>query len=109
MATEHTIEVTDATWTAEVVQSDVPVLVDFWAEWCAPCKALSPIIDEIAGETTGKLKVAKVDVATNQQIAGQLGIRNLPTLLVFSGGTVKEQMVGAMSKADLQQKIAAHI
>ena len=96
-------------WQSEVLGSDVPVLVDFWAEWCGPCKAIAPTLDQVADECAGKLKVAKVDIEANQNLASQFGIRSIPTLLVLKGGTVQEQMMGAVSKAVLMDKLAPFI
>lgn len=109
MSAENIVQITDKNWQAEVIDSKTTVLVDFWAEWCGPCKAISPILDELAGELDGKLKIAKVNVDDNQKLAGQFGVRSIPTLLVIKGGKVQEQMVGAMSKANLKQKLATHL
>jgi thioredoxin 1 len=103
------VEVTDANFQNEVLKSDLPVLVDFWATWCGPCKMIAPIVEEIAGEYSGKLKVGKVDVDSNQQIAMQFGIRSIPTLLVFKGGKVVDQLIGALPKKALIEKISKHI
>ncbi len=103
------IEITDATFAQEVLQSDIPVLVDFWAIWCGPCKMIAPVVEEIAVEKAGKLKAAKMDVDKNQQVATQFGIRSIPTLLLFKGGRVVEQIVGAVSKASLLSKIEPHL
>jgi thioredoxin 1 len=103
------IELTDANFDAEVLKSDKPVLVDFWAEWCGPCKMIAPVVEEIANELDGKLKVGKVDVDSNQQVAMKFGIRSIPTLLVFKGGKVAEQLVGAVPKKNLMDKLANHI
>ena len=101
--------VTDATFKAEVVESQTPVLVDFWAIWCGPCKMIAPIVDELAGELDGKLKVAKVDVDANPNISIQYGIRSIPTLLIFKNGIVVEQIVGAVQKRHLLDKVNPHI
>ncbi len=89
------IELTEEIFEQEVLKATVPVLVDFWAVWCGPCKVIAPIVEEFAAEYEGKLKVGKVDVDNNQQIAMQYGIRSIPTLLVFKGGKVVEQIIGA--------------
>jgi len=95
------VHVSDATFDAEVLNSDVPVLVDFWAEWCGPCKMIAPILDEIADEYDGKLKICKVDVDSNPDIPPKFGIRGIPTLIVFKGGNVEATKVGALSKTQL--------
>lgn len=100
---------TDATFDEHVKSSDVPVLVDFWAEWCGPCKMIAPILDELAEEKVGKIKVAKVNVDDNQELATRFGIRAIPTLLLFQGGKVKETMVGMTGKKDLERKLASYI
>ena len=92
----------------EVVQSDKLVIVDFWAEWCGPCKAIAPLLDEIVKELDGKVKIVKVNVDEEQQLAQQYGIYNIPTLLFFKGGTVREQVVGTAAKKVLVEKINAH-
>jgi thioredoxin 1 len=103
------LEVTEATFENEVVKSGLPVLVDFWAIWCGPCKMIAPIIEEIAGEKTGLLKVCKVDVDKNRGIATKYGIRSIPTLLLFKNGQVVEQIVGAASKPNLLNKLEPHL
>lgn len=103
------IEVTDSNFQNEVLKADKLVLVDFWAEWCAPCRMIAPIVEELAGEYDGKLKVGKVDVDANQQVSMQFGIRSIPTLLLFKGGKVVEQIVGAVPKRALTEKITKHL
>lgn len=107
MSNQNTINVTEATFTEEVIQSGQPVLVDFWAAWCGPCKMIAPILDEIADDYAGRAKVAKVDVDANQQLAHQYGIRAIPTLLVFSGGEMKDQITGFTSKEAITAKLDA--
>jgi len=105
MAGQAIIEVSDATFDQEVLQSDQPVLVDFWASWCGPCKALGPIVDEVATQYNGKLKVAKMDVDRNQATPGRYGIRGIPALLFFKGGKVADQIVGYVPKDTIEQSI----
>lgn len=102
------IIVDDSNFQGEVLQSDKPVLVDFWAIWCGPCKMIAPTIEELAKEYDGKLKVAKMDVDANPKTAMQYGIRSIPTLLIFKGGQVVEQIVGAVSKRHLIDKVTSH-
>jgi thioredoxin 1 len=98
---EHIHYVTDATFEAEVLQAQQPVLVDYWAEWCGPCKMIAPILDEIAAEYAGKLKVAKVNIDENQATPAKFGIRGIPTLMIFKNGNVEATKVGALSKSQL--------
>lgn len=108
MASEHVINVTETTFDAEVLKSTTPVLVDFWAEWCGPCKMIAPVLDEIATEKAGAVKIAKVNVDHAPGLAAQFQIRAIPTLLLFKGGQVREQVVGGgTSKSDLIAKIDA--
>ncbi len=103
------VEVTDSNFQTEVLKSDKPVLLDFWAEWCGPCKMIAPVVEELANEYDGKLKVGKVDVDSNQQTSMQYGIRSIPTLLIFKGGKVVDQLVGAVPKKVLAEKITKHL
>lgn len=97
--------VTDTTFENEVLKSDVPVMIDFWADWCGPCKMVAPVVEELADDYDGRVKVAKVDVDSNPQIAGKYGIRSIPTLLFFKDGEPVNQAVGAVPKQVLQEKI----
>lgn len=99
------INVSDAEFENEVLKSDGPVMVDFWAEWCGPCKALSPIVDEVANEMSGKLKVVKVNIDENPEAPTKYGVRGIPTLMVFKGGELMETKVGGMSKTQLNEWI----
>ena len=101
----NVFEVTDETFEESVISSDTPTVVDFWAEWCGPCKMIAPILEELADENIGKFSVGKLDVDNNRETAMKYGIRSIPTLLVFKGGEVAEQIVGVMPKDALQQKI----
>ena len=101
--------VTDATFDSEVLKSSTPVLVDFWAEWCGPCKMIAPILDEIATEYKDKLRVAKIDIESNPQTPPKFGIRNIPTLILFKNGTVEAQKVGSVRKPDLKSFLDAHL
>lgn len=103
------IELSETNFEQEVPKTNLPVPVDFWAAWCGPCKMIAPIVDEIAGEYESKLKIGKVDVDNNQQIAMKYGIRSIPTLLVFKNGKVVEQIVGAAPKKSLVEKLSKHL
>ncbi len=109
MSYSEVINVSSQNWQAEVMQSKTPVLVDFWAQWCGPCKTIGPILDELASELSGKIKIAKVDVDSNQDLAQMLSVRSLPTLLVLKEGVVQEQMVGGTTKAKLNDKLTQYI
>jgi thioredoxin 1 len=106
---EHIVHVTDQTFEPEVLRSDLPVLVDYWAEWCGPCKAIAPILDEIAREYGGKLKVAKLDVDANVEVPKKYNIRGIPTLMLFKNGNVEESIVGARSKSQLTAFLDSNI
>ncbi len=107
MASQNVVTVTDANFEDEVVKSSVPVLVDFWAPWCGPCKMIAPILDEIASERNGTVKVAKINVDDSQGLAAKFGIQSIPTLILFKNGAKVEQMVGARGKRDLLDKLDA--
>ncbi|MCH9028974.1 MAG: thioredoxin TrxA [Bacteroidetes bacterium] len=102
---EKIIQLTDDSFEADVLQSDKPVLVDFWAEWCGPCKMIAPIVEEIAVEFEGKAKIGKLDVDSNQQTSINYGVRSIPTLLIFKDGEVKETIIGAVPKAKVVEKL----
>jgi thioredoxin len=99
------VHVTDASFEADVLNADGPVLVDFWAEWCGPCKMIAPVLDELAGEYAGKIKICKMDVDSNQGTPGKFNIRGIPTLIIFKGGSAEATKVGALSKAQLVEFI----
>lgn len=103
------LEITDRTFKESVLQSDKPVLVDFWATWCAPCRMLSPVIEQLHNEFEGKAVVAKVDVDNNQQVALEYGIRSIPTLLIFKNGEVVDKIVGLSPKEVIVEKLSAHL
>ena len=106
---DNIVHVTDASFETEVLGADVPVLVDFWAEWCGPCKMIAPVLDEIANDYAGKLKVCKIDVDANTETAPKFGIRGIPTLMIFKGGNAEATKVGALSKTQLTEFIEGSI
>lgn len=101
--------VTDDNFEAEVLKSDVPVLVDYWAEWCGPCKVIAPVLEEIAGEYAGKMKICKLDIDANENTPPKYGIRGIPTLMLFKNGAVEATKVGALSKSQLTAFLDSNI
>ncbi|GAB6050722.1 thioredoxin TrxA [Hydrogenophilus islandicus] len=106
---EHIHHVSDATFDQEVVKSELPVLLDFWAEWCGPCKMIAPILDEVADAYAGKLKVCKLNIDDNPETPSKFGVRGIPTLMLFKNGNVVATRVGALSKSQLTAFIDSHL
>ncbi len=105
MASDNVVHVSDANFEQEVLKSPQPVLIDFWAPWCGPCKAIAPVIDELAGEYAGRLKVVKINVDDNPEVPARYGVRGIPNLLIIKGGEVKQQIVGAVPKGQLVRAV----
>jgi len=99
------LEVTDETFETEIMNSDLPAIVDFWAEWCGPCRMVSPMVEELANEYKGKIKVAKMNVDQNRQTPARFGIRNIPTLIFFKGGEVAKTIIGAQPKSSIEEEM----
>lgn len=106
---EHIVHVSDSSFADDVLKSAEPVLLDFWAEWCGPCKMIAPILDDIAKDYAGKLKVTKINIDENQQTPAQFGVRGIPTLMLFKGGNVEATKVGALSKSQLIAFLDTHL
>ena len=109
MSSELIKHVSDASFDSDVMQSDKPVLVDYWAEWCGPCKMIAPILDDVSKEYSGKLKVAKLNIDDNQETPAKFGIRGIPTLMLFKNGNVEATKVGALSKSQLTAFIDSNL
>ena len=109
MSSELIKHITDDSFTADVINSPVPVLVDYWAEWCGPCKAIAPILDEVSTAYDGRLQIAKMNVDENREVPAKFGIRGIPTLMLFKGGELAATKVGALSKAQLVAFIDGHL
>jgi len=99
------LQVTDGDFEEEIIKSDIPVMVDFWAEWCGPCKMVGPVVEELAQEYKGKIKIAKMDVDANRETPAKFGIRNIPTLILFKGGEVAKMIIGAQPKSHLDEEL----
>lgn len=109
MAIDTILEVTDSSFDQSVLKSEQPVLIDFWAAWCGPCKALAPVVDEVATAYSGKIKVGKMDIDSNPSTPQRYGVRGIPTLLLFKGGQVREQIVGLVPRETIEKAINKHL
>ena len=107
MASENVKEFTDQNFDEQVIKSDTPVLVDFWAEWCGPCRLLTPTIDRLATDYNGRVKVGKVDTDSNREVSARFGVSSIPTVMIFQGGQIKEKLVGLRSKRDFKAALDA--
>jgi thioredoxin 1 len=105
MASDQIVILNDGNFAQEVLESDIPVLVDFWAEWCGPCRMVAPVLDKLAGEFQGRLKFTKLNVDENRATANEYGIRSIPTMIVFKDGKIKDQIMGALPEAKLRQRV----
>jgi thioredoxin 1 len=105
----HPVAVTDGTFQSEVLEAPTPVLVDFWAEWCQPCKMVAPILEKIASDQEGRLKIAKVDIEANPALTNEFGIRNIPTMILFKDGQAVEKLLGFMPERRILEKVEPHI
>jgi thioredoxin 1 len=99
------LHVTDGTFDEEIINSDIPAMVDFWAEWCGPCKMVGPVVEELAQDYKGRIKIASMDVDQNRQTPGKFGIRNIPTLILFKGGEVAQTIIGAHPKSHIEEEL----
>lgn len=106
---DNIVTISDSSFDADVIKSDLPVLVDFWAEWCGPCRMIAPLLDELAEEYAGKVKVCKMNVDENAEVPAKFGVRGIPTLLLFVNGEIKAQQVGAVSKNQLREFVDANV
>lgn len=109
MASDKVVVVTEDNWESEVLKSETPVLVDFWAQWCGPCRMVAPVLDQIADEMDGKVRIAKLDVDANQQIAYQFQVSSIPTFILFKGGQMADRMMGAMPKSAFESFIERNL
>lgn len=109
MASEKVLILADATFESEVLSSDIPVLVDFWAEWCGPCRMVAPILDKMAEEFDGRMKISKLNVDDNRNTAAKYGVRSIPTIIIFKNGEIKDQIVGALPEDKIRQRLEAAI
>lgn len=109
MAGEHVLTFSDNSFDTDVLKSDIPVLVDFWATWCGPCQRITPIVEELAAEFAGKAKVGKINVDENQEVATEYGVQSIPTLLIFKGGEVVDRVIGAVPKRVLQEALRKQV